>query len=81
MEIKACGEDAAEAINRLLEREGVTKTELAKRLGTNRQNVSQMLTRNKGLKYESFRNMAVALGYEIFLGKIYENEQIKFENE
>ena len=81
MEIKACGEDAAEAINRLLEREGVTKTELAKRLGTNRQNVSQMLTRNKGLKYESFRNMAAALGYEIFLSKKYENEQRKFENE
>lgn len=80
MKFKACGEDAAAIIMELLDDEAVTQTELAKRLGTLRQNVNQMLTRSKEMKYKSFRNMAAALGYEIFLIKKYENERLEFEN-
>ena len=81
MKIKACGEDAAEIIMELLDDEAVTQTELAKRLGTHRQNVNQTLTTSKEMKYKSFRNMAVALGYEIFLARKSEDERLKFENE
>ena len=76
MEIKACGEDAAAIIKKLMADEKVTQTELANRLGILRQNVNQMLTRSKEMKYKSFRNMVAALGYEIFLTKKSEDERL-----
>ena len=64
------GADAAEIIRTIMEREGVSRTELADRMGCVRQNISQMLTRGTaGMRYDSFHKLTDALGYEIIVRK------------
>ncbi len=65
------GANAAEVIQRIMEKENVNQKELAERMGCVRQNVSQMLNRGTvNMRYDSFYRMARALGYEIILRKI-----------
>lgn len=65
------GENAAETIGQIMEREDVNQKELAEKMGCVRQNVSQMLNRGTvSMRYDSFYRMATALGYEIILRKI-----------
>ena len=48
----------------------MTQQDLADRMGTSRQNVSQLLNRNaKSMRYDSFAKTVSALGYEIVLKK------------
>lgn len=62
------GANAAEVIQRIMEKEKVSQKELAERMGCVRQNVSQMLNRGTvNMRYDSFYRMAKALGYEIIL--------------
>ena len=64
------GADAAAIIRAIMEKEGVSRTELAERTGCVRQNISQMLTRGNGnMRYDNFYKLANALGYEITLRK------------
>lgn len=64
------GDNAAEIIKRIMEKENISRTELANRMGCVRQNVSQMLTRGTAsMRYDSFYRMVKALGYEILLRK------------
>ena len=64
------GANAAEVILRIMEKEKVNQKELAERMGSVRQNVSQMLNRGTvNMRYDSFYRMAEALGYEIILRK------------
>lgn len=64
------GNDPAEIIRTILEQENLNQKELADRMGTIRQNVSQMLNRNTvSMRYSSFYNMVEALGYEIVVRK------------
>lgn len=64
------GENAAEVILQIMEKENVNQKELAERMGCVRQNVSQMLNRGTiNMRYDSFYRMANALGYEITLRK------------
>lgn len=64
------GNDPAEIIRTILEQENISQKELADRMGTIRQNVSQMLNRNTvSMRYRSFYNMIEALGYEIVVQK------------
>lgn len=54
----------------LLEREGLSQQNLADRMGTLRQNVSQMLNRGKNdMKYSNFKKAVSVLGYEVVLRK------------
>lgn len=64
------GEDAAEIIRQILEKEGMNQKELAEKMGITRQNVSQMLNRNKvSMRFDGFSKMIQSLGYEIIVRK------------
>lgn len=71
LEEEFCGNNAAEIILQIMEKENVNQTELAARMGCVRQNVSQMLNRGTvNMRYDSLLKMANALGYEIILRKM-----------
>lgn len=60
----------AEMIREVLEVENLSQKDLADKMGIARQNVSQALNRNRvSIRFDSFRKMADALGYEIILRK------------
>lgn len=62
------GANAAEIIRTIMEKEEVTTTVLAEKMGCVRQNISQTLTRGNGnMRYDNFYKLADALGYEIIL--------------
>lgn len=64
------GIDPAEMIREALEHENLSQKDLADKMGIARQNVSQMLNRDRvSIRFDSFRKMADALGYEIILRK------------
>lgn len=64
------GVDAAEIIRNILEKEQMNQTDLADRMGITRQNISQMLNRNKvSMRFDGFSKMVEALGYEIIVRK------------
>lgn len=68
--IEIVGTDPAEMIRAALEQEQLNQRELADKMGTVRQYVSQMLNRSRaGIRFDSFRKMAEALGYEIVIRK------------
>ena len=53
----------AEKIKIIMEREGVTMTALAERVGQSRQNLTNKMKRNSFSEVE-IRNIAAAIGYE-----------------
>lgn len=64
------GENAAEIIQQIMEKENVSQKELAERMGCARQNVSQILNRGTvNMRYDSLYRMTKALEYEIILRK------------
>lgn len=64
------GTDPAEMIRKVLELEKLSQKDLADKMGIARQNVSQMLNRNRvSIRFDSFQKMTDALGYEIILRK------------
>ena len=64
------GENAADVIRQIMEKENVNQKELAERMGSVRQNISQMLNRGiTNMRYDSFYKIAKTLGYEIVLRK------------
>lgn len=68
------GENAADIVRNILSREKLNQQDLADKMGSVRQNVSQMLTRtSKSMRYDSFEKMVTALGYEIAVRKKIEN--------
>ena len=70
LEGECTGEDAAEIVRKILEKEGINQRELAEKMGITRQNVSQMLNRNKvSMRFDGFSKMIQALGYEIIVRK------------
>lgn len=59
-----------DTIKFFLKRDGLSQQNLADRMGTLRQNVSQMLNRGKNdMKYSNFKKMLSVLGYEVMLRK------------
>ena len=67
---ECAGMDAAEIIRNILEKEKINQTDLADRMGITRQNISQMLNRNKvSMRFDGFSKMVEALGYEIVVRK------------
>lgn len=64
------GMDAAEIIRNILDKEQMNQTDLADKMGITRQNISQMLNRNKAsMRFDSFSKMVEALEYEIVVRK------------
>jgi transcriptional regulator with XRE-family HTH domain len=59
---------AATALCELLERKGVTKTELAKRLGVTKGFVTQILAGDKNLTLRTIADVADALGHRVYVG-------------
>ena len=56
---------AATALSELLEREGITKVELAKRLGKTKGFVTQILAGDKNLTLRTIADVADALGHSV----------------
>ncbi len=72
------GENAADVIRQIMEKENVNQKELAERMGCVRQNISQMLNRGiTNMRYDSFYKIAKTLGYEIALRKNEINSNIE----
>lgn len=63
------GEEPMEIIKLIMEKEGIKQHNLADKMGTSRQNVSQMLNRGIGMYFSSFHTLINALGYEIICRK------------
>ena len=63
------GNDAQGIIRAILAKEGMNQQQLADKVGTIRQNISQMLTRGEGMRFSSFQKMVEALDYEVFCRK------------
>ncbi|HWW94433.1 MAG TPA: helix-turn-helix transcriptional regulator [Vicinamibacteria bacterium] len=59
---------AATALSELLEREGITKVELAKRLGKTKGFVTQILAGDKNLTLRTIADVADALGHRVDVG-------------
>jgi transcriptional regulator with XRE-family HTH domain len=59
--------EATECLARLLEREGVSKAELAERLGKSKAFVTQVLAGGRNMTMRTFADILTALGYQ---GKI-----------
>jgi transcriptional regulator with XRE-family HTH domain len=57
--------DVTEALSEMLEREGVSKTVLAQRLGKTKGFVSQILAGGRNLTLRTIADIADALGYRI----------------
>lgn len=61
---------AEEALNRLIDESGKTKTQLAAELGMSRQSLSQYITRKpEEIRLNVFQNILDKLGYELTLKK------------
>lgn len=57
--------DVTEALSELLEREGVTKAELARRLGKTKAAVGEALSGEANLTLRTIADLADALGYQV----------------
>lgn len=64
------GTDATEIIRKILKKEGLNQQELAEKMGVARQNVSQILNRNRiSMRFDNFEKMISTLEYEIIVRK------------
>lgn len=61
------GEDAAEIINKMMEKEGMTQIQLAQKMGITRQRVSRLISGN--MRYENFVRIVNAAGYDVKIEK------------
>lgn len=61
------GEDAAEIINKMMKKEGMTKIQLAQKMGITRQRVSRLISGN--MRYENFVRIIKAAGYDVKIEK------------
>lgn len=61
------GEDAAEIINKMMEKEGMTQIQLAQKMGITRQRVSRLISGN--MRYENFVRIVKAAGYDVKIEK------------
>ena len=61
------GEDAAEIINKMMEKEGMTQIQLAQKMGITRQRVSRLISGN--MRYENFVRIINAAGYDVKIEK------------
>jgi transcriptional regulator with XRE-family HTH domain len=57
--------EAATALSELLDREGITKVELAKRLGKTKGFVTQIIAGDKNLTLRTMADVADALGHRV----------------
>lgn len=69
------GEDAAEIINKMMEKEGMTQIQLAQKMGITRQRVSRLISGN--MRYENFARIVNAAGYDVKIEKTRVREKIE----
>jgi transcriptional regulator with XRE-family HTH domain len=62
--------EVTEALSEALEREDVTKAELARRLGKSKGFVSQLLAGGRNLTLRTIAGVADALGYDVHVGLV-----------
>lgn len=56
--------ETVELINKLMRREGVTRAELARRLGVTKRHVTRILNRERNMSLSTIARIFFALGYE-----------------
>lgn len=59
--------EAAELISTLMDREGIKKAELAKRIGRSKAYVTQLLSGARNMTLHTFADLAFALGHQVRL--------------
>ncbi len=69
------GEDAAEIINKMMEKEGMTQIQLAQKMGITRQRVSRLISGN--MRYENFVRIINAAGYDVKIEKTQVREKLE----
>lgn len=69
------GEDAAEIINKMMEKEGMTQIQLAQKMGITRQRVSRLISGN--MRYENFVRIVNAAGYDVKIEKTQVREKLE----
>jgi transcriptional regulator with XRE-family HTH domain len=62
--------DATELISRAMEQQGVSKSDLAKRLGKSKAFVTQVLGGQSNMTLRTLSDLASALGYDVELGAV-----------
>jgi transcriptional regulator with XRE-family HTH domain len=62
--------DATELISRTMEQQGVSKAELARRIGKSKAYVTQLLGGHTNMTLRTLSDLAAALGYDVELGAI-----------
>ena len=62
--------DATELISRAMEQQGVSKSELAKRIGKSKAYVTQVLGGQANMTLRTLSDLAAVLGYDVELGAI-----------
>ena len=63
-------EDPGNEIKRIMDDEGVTQTELARRMQINRQSIQQSLTRkSKNMRVQTLLKILGSLGYDVWIRK------------
>ncbi len=68
--IEIIGTDPVKIIRSILDHEELNQQELANKMGVARQNVSQVLNRNRfSMRFDNFERMVSALGYEVIVRK------------
>ena len=70
LECKQVGNNGADIIRELMDKEELNQQQLADRMGAKRQSVNQMLCRNSvSMRLDSFVRLIEALGYEVVVRK------------
>lgn len=64
-EREALALEAAESISRLMEQQGVNKSELAARLGASKSHITSLLSGSRNITLHTFADLAFALGAKI----------------
>lgn len=73
------GEDAAEIINKMMEKEGMTQIQLAQKMGITRQRVSRLISGN--MRYENFVRIVNAAGYDVKIEKTQVREKLEIKEQ
>jgi transcriptional regulator with XRE-family HTH domain len=64
-EREALAFEAAELISRLMEEQQVSKTDLARRVGTSKSHVTQLLSGSRNMTLRTLADLAFALGHKV----------------
>ncbi|MGA2267479.1 MAG: helix-turn-helix transcriptional regulator [Bryobacteraceae bacterium] len=69
-EREALAFEASELVSRLMEDQGVSKSDLAQRVGTSKSHITQLLSGSRNMTMHTLADLAFALGHRIEIGSL-----------